>query len=83
MKMYTTKVGIHDANTGIKIDEYTFTGSARCQQINDMRAVSTAKEIYRCKRMEYLANQYGSVIYRLVDDGLIDPLNIYDFDILK
>lgn len=81
--MYTTKVGIHDANTGIKIDEYTFTGSARCQQINDGRAVSTAKEVYRASRLAELANRYGEVIYRLVDDGLIDPLAKYVFEILR
>lgn len=83
MKKYATKVGIYDANTGIKIDTYTLTGSARCQQINDIRALSTAKNIYRAARLAELANRYGGVIYRLADEGIIEPLSIYDFCILN
>lgn len=83
MKKYTTKVGIYDDKTRILIDTYELSCVTRCQQINDMRALSNAKDIYRAARIAELENRYGKVIYRLVDDGLIDPLSIYDFCILK
>ena len=83
MQKYTTKVGIYDAKTRILIDTYELSCVARCQQINDMRAMSHAKDIFREARLAELANRYGKVIYRLVDDGLIDPISIYDFFILK
>lgn len=82
MKKYTTKIGVYDSNTMILIGTYTLSCSVRCQQINDRRAMLSAKEIYRKKRIEDLTNQYGEVIYRLVDDGLINPLSIYAFEIL-
>lgn len=82
MKKYTTRVGIYDARTRILIDTYELSGEARCQQINDKRALSNAKDIYHAARLAELANRYGGVIYRLADDGLIDPISIYDFCIL-
>ena len=82
MEKYTTKVGIYDAKTRILIDTYELSCETRCQQINDMRAISNAKDIYRGKRLAELANRYGRVIYRLADDGLIDPISVYDFCIL-
>ena len=82
MAKYKTKVGIYDSTTGVLIDTYTFASDARCKQINDMRAISNAKDIYRGKRLAELANRYGRVIYRLADDGLIDPISVYDFCIL-
>lgn len=82
MAKYTTKVGIYDANTGIKIGTYTLTSDARCKQINDMRAMSSAKDKYRASRLAELANRYGKVIYRLSEDGIIDPISIFTFDIL-
>ena len=82
MQKYKTSIGVYDSNTGIIIDTYTLASDARCQQINDRRAMSNAKEIYRAKRLAELENRYGVVIYRLVDDGLIDPISIYDFCIL-
>ena len=82
MAKYTTKVGIYDAKTRILIDTYELSCETRCQRINDMRAISNAKDIYRGKRLAELENRYGRVIYRLVDDGLIDPISIYDFCIL-
>ena len=82
MQNYKTSIGVYDSNTGILIGTYTLASEARCQQINDRRAMSTAKDIYRGKRLAELATRYGRVIYRLVDDGLIDPINIYDFRIL-
>ena len=83
MKFYTTKIGIYDASTRILIDTYVLTGAARCQQINDKRAMLYAKDIYRDARIADLANQYGEVIYKLVDDGLIDPLGEYVFETLR
>lgn len=83
MKEYTTKVGIYDAKTRILIDTYELSCKTRCQQINDRRAMLNAKDMYRCARLAELANRYGDVIYRLADDGIIDPLSIYDFCILK
>lgn len=83
MKKYTTKVGIYDAKTRILIDTYELSCETRCQQICDMRAMATAKDIYRAARLADLANRYGGVIYRLADDGLINPISIYDFCILK
>lgn len=83
MKKYTTRVRIYDSKTRILIDTYELSCVTRCQQINDRRAMSNVKDIYRASRLAELANRYGGVIYRLVDDGLIDPLNIYEFDILK
>ena len=82
MKKYITSIGIYDSTTGVLIDTYTFTSDARCKQINDGRAMSRAKDIYRASRLAELANRYGRVIYRLVDDGLFDPISIYDFCIL-
>ena len=82
MEKYTTKVGIYDTKTRIIIDTYELSCETRCQQINDRRAMSNAKDIYRGKRLAELAKRYGKVIYRLVDDGLIDPISIYDFCIL-
>lgn len=79
---YTTKIGVYCANTSILIDIYTLSDTARCKQINDNRAMSNAKKAYRDRRLADLANQYGDVIYKLVADGLIDPLDIYTFDIL-
>lgn len=83
MKKYTTKVGIYDSKTRILIDTYELSTETRCQQINDKRALSNAKDIYREARLAELANRYGDVVYRLADDGIIDPLRIYDFCILK
>lgn len=83
MKKYTTKVGVYDASTRILIDSYTWTDTARCQQINDMRAMSNVKDIYRASRLAELANRYGDVIYSLVDDGIIDPLAKYVFETLR
>ena len=82
MRKYTTKIGVYDANTRILIDIYTLSDTARCQQINDVRAMSNAKKAYRDRRLADLANQYGEVIYKLFADGLIDPIGIYTFDIL-
>lgn len=82
MQNYKTSIRVYDSTTGVLIDTYTFASAARCQQINDRRALSNAKDIYRGKRLVELENRYGSLIYRLVDDGLIDPLSIYDFCIL-
>ena len=82
MQNYKTSIEVYDSTTGVLIDTYTFASDARCQQINDRRAMSTAKDIYRGKRLAELENRYGKVIYRLVDDGLIDPISIYDFCIL-
>ena len=82
MAKYKTSIGVYDSITGVLIDTYTFASDARCQQINDGRAMSNAKDIYRSKRLAELENRYGKVIYRLVDDGLIDPISIYDFCIL-
>ena len=82
MKKYKTSIGVYDSVTGVLIGTYTLESEARCQQINDGRAMSNAKDIYRGKRLAELANRYGKVIYRLVDDGLIDPISIYDFCIL-
>lgn len=82
MTKYTTKVGIYDANTGIKIDTYTLTSAARCQSLNDRRAMSSAKAKYRASRLAELANRYGKVIYRLAEDGIIDPISIFKFEIL-
>ena len=82
MQNYKTSIEVYDSITGVLIDTYTFASDARCQQINDGRAMSHAKDIYRGKRLAELANRYGRVIYRLVDDGLIDPISIYDFCIL-
>ena len=82
MKKYKTSIGVYDSITGVLIDTYTFASDARCQQINDGRAMSNAKDIYRSKRLAELENRYGKVIYRLVDDGLIDPISVYDFCIL-
>ena len=48
-----------------------------------MRALSNAKDIFRESRLAELANRYGDVIYRLAEDGIIDPLGIYDFAIIK
>ena len=83
MEKYTTKVGIYDAKTRILIDTYELSCETRCQQINDMRAMSHAKDIYRNACIADLANQYGEVIYRLVDDGIINPLDKYVFEILR
>ena len=83
MKKYKTSIGIYDSITGILIDTYTLASDARCQQINDGRAMSHAKDIYRGKRLAELANRYGEVIYRLVDDGIINPLDKYVFEILR
>ena len=83
MQNYKTSIGVYDSTTMVLIDTYTFASDARCQQINDRRAMSNAKDIYRGKRLAELANRYGEVVYRLADDGIIDPLNIYDFCILK
>lgn len=83
MKKYTTRVGIYDSKTRILIDTYELSCVTRCQQINDRRAISNAKDIFRASRLAELANRYGVVIYRLVEDGLIDPISIYDFCILK
>ena len=83
MKKYTTKVGVYDAKTRILIDTCELSSDARCQQINDRRAMSNARDIYRGKRLAELANRYGRVIYRLADDGIIDPISVYDFCILK
>ena len=82
MTKYTSKIAIYDANTKILIDTYTFIDTARCQQINDMRAMSNAKEIYRNKRVSEFVNRYGEVIYRLVDDGLINPIDKYVFEVI-
>ena len=82
MQKYKTSIGVYDSNTGVLIGTYTFASDARCQQINDGRAMSHATDIYRGKRLAELANRYGEVIYRLDDDGLINPLSIYDFCIL-
>ena len=82
MAKYKTSIGVYDSITGVLIDTYTFASDARCQQINDGRAMSRAKDIYRCKRLAELATRYGKVIYRLADDGLIDPISVYDFCIL-
>ena len=82
MQNYKTSIGVYDSITGVLIDTYTFASDARCQQINDGRAMSHAKDIYRYKRLAELADRYGRVIYRLVNDGLIDPISIYDFSIL-
>ena len=82
MKNYRTKVGIYDAKTRILIDIYELSCETRCQQINDKRALSNAKDIYREARLAELANRYCGVIYRLADDGLIDPLGGYEFEIL-
>ena len=83
MRSYTTKINIYDANTRILIDTYTLTSVSRCQQVNDRRAMLRAKDIYRNARVVELANQYGDVIYKLVDDGLIDPLAKYVFETLR
>ena len=83
MQNYKTSIGVYDSKTGVLIDTYTLASDARCKQINDRRAMSTAKDIYRDARLAELANRYGEVVYRLADDGIIDPLNIYDFCILK
>ena len=82
MQNYKTSIGVYDSQTGILIGTYTFASDARCQQINDGRAMSRAKDIYRGKRLAELATRYGKVVYRLVDDGLVDPISIYDFCIL-
>lgn len=82
MRNYTSKIAIYDASTRILIDTYTLISVARCQQINDMRAMSNVKDIYRASRLAELANRYGDVIYSLVDDGIIDLLSNYDFDII-
>ena len=83
MEKHTTTIGIYDASTRILIDTYTLTSTARCRQINDRRAMSNAKDIYRNACIADLANQYGEVIYRLVDDGIINPLDKYVFEILR
>lgn len=83
MRNYTTKIGIYDASTRILIDTYTFTSVARCQQINDRNAMLNAKDIYRALRLAELANRYGDVIYSLVDDGIINPLDKYVFETLR
>lgn len=82
MKKYTTKIGIYDANTHILICTYTLSCYSRCQQITDRRAMSNAKEMYKAKRLEDLVKRYGEIIYNLVDDGIIDPISRYEFDIL-
>ena len=81
MTKYTSKIAIYDANTKILIDTYTFIDTARCQQINDMRAMSNAKQAYRDRRLTELSNKYGDVIYRLADDGLINPIDKYVFEV--
>ena len=83
MRNYTTKIGIYDARTRILIDTYTLTSVARCQQINDRYAMLKAKDIYRAARLAELANRYGDVIYSLVDDGIINPLDKYVFETLR
>lgn len=83
MRKYTSKIAIYDASTRILIDTYTLTSVARCQQINDSNAMSNVKDIYRASRLAELANRYGEVIYRLVDDGLIDPNDKYVFETLR
>lgn len=82
MRNYTTKIDIYDASTRILIDTYTLTSVARCQQINDMRAMSNAKQAYKDRCLAELANRYGEVIYKLVADGLIDPLAKYVFEVI-
>ena len=82
MQKSKTTIGVYESITGVLIGTYTLASYARCKQINDGRAISTAKDIYRGKRLAELENRYGKVIYRLVDDGIIDPLSIYDFCIL-
>lgn len=82
MRKYTSKIAIYDASTRVLIDAYTFTSVARCQQINDRNAMSNAKNIYRALHLAELVNRYGEVIYRLVDDGLIDPNEKYVFETL-
>ena len=82
MKKYKTSIGVYDSTTGVRIGTITFASEARCQQINDGRAMERAKDIYRASRLTELADRYGRVIYRLVDDGLVDPISIYDFCIL-
>ena len=83
MQNYKTSIGVYDSTTGVLIDTYTFASDARCKQINDGRAISHAKDIYRALRLAELANQYGDVIYRLVADGLINPLDKYVFEIIR
>ena len=83
MAKYKTSIGVYDSITGILVDTYTLASDARCQQINDGRAMSNAKDIYRNACIADLANQYGEVIYRLVDDGIINPLDKYVFEILR
>ena len=81
MQNYKTSIGVYDSITGVLIDTYTFASDARCKQINDRRAMSYAKDLYLNARIADLANQYGEVIYRLVDDGIINPLDKYVFEI--
>ena len=83
MRNYTTIINIYDASTRILIDTYTLTSVSRCQQINDRRAMLYAQDMYRDARIAELANQYGDVIYKLVGDGLIDPLARYVFETLR
>ena len=83
MENYTTKIGVYDARTRILIGTYELSCESRCKRISEMRAMAKAKDIYRAARLAELANRYGGVIYRLAEDGLIDPISIYDFCIIK
>lgn len=82
MKKYISRIGVYDANTNILLDTYTFTDVARCQQINNTHAMSYAKNEYRNKRIKELVNIYGDVIYKIVKDELIDPLEKYTFEVI-
>lgn len=82
MKNFTTKIAVYDASTQILIDIYTFSSVSRSQQLNDMQAMTNVKKEYRESRLAKLSDKYSDVIYRLAEDGLLNPLQDYTFEIL-